>query len=373
MKKILTVLLTLVCIVSLAACGGKTDKSDNSDSSNTTDTQTTESAKQAPELEQKTASEPFNPMPGSVTIGDVTLSAELIKLDKPMQVSSQSRPYMAVFGDTIYIGDGDKVVKKYTLSGNALTLVKEMNIPNSNGIAVDGKGQLYADGGVFAAKIYDGEGNQVGEAADKGNISISQTEDFALTYYPGRDAVTKISGGTASQWVISGLRSNDPSQIKGPFNTISAIEVVDSHVLVAGSIEKEQKLVVFDTAGNEVARSSEKLFGNGISAMTETANGYITASVSTIHLIKKDGTFIGKSNSTKPLFGVEEIVWLKKFVPSLMVRCLRFAEQKEPTKPPRRCYTGLRDFNTGVRQHEKICSNFGSACSVFKHYCFCRA
>ncbi len=315
MKKILTVLLTLVCIVSLAACGGKTDKLDNSDSNNTTETQAAESAKQETESEQKAASEPLNPTPGSVTIGDVTLSAELIRLDKPMQVPSQSRPYMAVFGDTVYIGDGDKIVKKYTLSDNTLSLVKEMNISNSNGLAVDGKGQLYADGGVFAAKIYDGDGNQIGEAAEKGNISISQTEDFALTYYPGRDAVTKISGGTASQWVISGLRSNDQSQIKGPFNKIAAIEVIGSHALVAGSIGKEQKLVVFDTAGNEVARSSEKLFGNGISAMTETSNGYITASVSTIHLIKKDGTFIGKSDSTKPLFGVEEIVWLKKFVP----------------------------------------------------------
>lgn len=305
----------MLTIVMLTACGGKTDKTDNNSSNNITDTQTTGSAKQTPESEQKAVSEPLNPTPGSVTIGDVTLSAEFIKLDKPIQVSTQSRPFMAVFGDIVYIGDGDKVVKKYTLTDNALTLVKEMNIPNSSGIAVDGKGQLYANGGVFAAKIYDGNGNQVGEAAEKGNISISQTEDFALTYFSGRDAITKISSGTASQWAISGLSSNDPSQIKGPFNKIAAIEVVGNHALVAGLIENEQKLVVFDTAGNELIRSSEKLFGNGISAMTETANGYITASVSTIHLIKKDGTFIGKSDSTKPLFGVEEAVWLKKFVP----------------------------------------------------------
>lgn len=311
MKKILTVILTLVCIVSLAACGGKTNDNDNN---NNTNTQATDNTEQQPETEQKTASEPLNPTAGSVTVGDVTLTAELIKLDKPFQVPSQSRPSMVMVGNTVYISDGDKIIKKYTLTDNTLTFVKELNISSTSDIAADQKGQLYADGGVFAAKIYDGDGNKVGEAAYKGNIDVSQTEDFALTYYPGRDEVTKISGGAASPWVISGLRTNDPSQIKGPFTNVSAIEIVGNHVLVAGGIEKEQKLVVFDTAGNEIARSSEKLFGNGISAMTETANGYITASVSTIHLIKKDGTFIGKSNSTKPLFGVEDGVWVKKFV-----------------------------------------------------------
>lgn len=309
MKKILTIILTLICVVSLAACGGKT----NND--NTINTQTTDKTQQTQEPEQKAAAEPLNPTPGSLTIGDVTLTAECIKLDNPMQVPSSSRPFMAVFGDLVYIGDGDKTVRKYTLTDNTLTLIKEMNISNSNGIAVDDKGQLYADGGVFAAKIYDGDGNQVGEAAETGNISISQTEDFALTYYPGRDAVTRISGGVTTQWVISGLKSNDASQIQGPFTGISAIEIVGNHVLVAGKIENEQKLVVFDTNGNELVRSSEKLFGSGMSAMTEAANGYITASSNTIHLIKKDGTFIGKNTSTKSLFGVEEAVWLKKFVP----------------------------------------------------------
>lgn len=314
MKKILLIIVTLVYAISLASCGDKTNK-DNASNTQAPDTQTAENTQKTQEPEQKEDSGPLNPVPGSETIGDVTLTAEFIKLDEPMTVSNASRPCMAMFGDTIYIGDGDKTVRKYTLSDNTVTLVKEMNIANSNGIAVDGKGQLYADGGVYAAKIYDGEGNQIGEAAESGNISISQTEDFALTYYPGRDAVMKISGGAASQWVISGLKSGDPAQIQGPFTKLSSIEVVDNHVLAAGEIEKEQKLVVFDTDGNEVARSSEKLFGSGISAMTETANGYITASANTIHLTKKDGTDIGKCTSTKSLFGTDEAVWLKKFVP----------------------------------------------------------
>ncbi len=272
MKKILLIIVTLVYAISLASCGDKTNK-DNASNTQAPDTQTAENTQKTQEPEQKEDSGPLNPVPGSETIGDVTLTAEFIKLDEPMTVSNASRPCMAMFGDTIYIGDGDKTVRKYTLSDNTVTLVKEMNIANSNGIAVDGKGQLYADGGVYAAKIYDGEGNQIGEAAESGNISISQTEDFA------------------------------------------SIEVVDNHVLAAGEIEKEQKLVVFDTDGNEVARSSEKLFGSGISAMTETANGYITASANTIHLTKKDGTDIGKCTSTKSLFGTDEAVWLKKFVP----------------------------------------------------------
>lgn len=301
MKKYLSILLLLVLTFALTACGGGGD-----------------GEQAAPEEEQETAveaSEPLNPTPGSVTIGDVTLTAELVTMEEAMPLTNATCALMAVSGDTVYIGDGSEIVNKYTLADNTLTLVKSMSIPNRDNLCIDNNGQLLTNGGVFAATIYDAEGNQVGEAVEAGKIYTSQTQDFALTYFTGNDAVMKISGGAAAPWVISGLAAGDPAQVKGPFSSISAIDIVGDHVLVAGYVDGMQKLVVFDTAGNEVARSSEELFGNGISALTETANGYMTASVSTIHLTAKDGTFIGKSDSTLEFFGVEEAVWLSKFVP----------------------------------------------------------
>lgn len=257
------------------------------------------------------ASEPLNPTGGSVKIGDYTLTAEFIKLDEPITVSSDSVPNMDLFGDKLYIGDGKSTVYEYTFDGSKPTLVKKLAIENGNGISVDKNGHIYANGGVFAAKIYDGE-NQIGEAAAKGNAYMSQKEDFGLTYFSGRDEVTKMSGGASSPWVITNLKGEGSGTFKG---SIKAINIVDDHVLVVGDTGDGQKLAVFDTAGNRIVMGTEKLFGNGISALTETANGYITASTGTIHLSAKDGTYIEKATATKALFGTENPVWIKKFIP----------------------------------------------------------
>ena len=312
MKKLLAIILAIGVAISFAACGNEAGNEENiSSETNQTETQKPETQ----ETEKAPEAGPLDLKGGTVAIGDVTLSAEFIKLDIPLTLTSPSKGSMAVDGSTVYLSNGASLIKKYTLDGDKLTFVKDITVKKAEGVEVGRDGKIYAGGSAVAAKIYDSEGTEIGDFPESGKLEVAKTADFALTYFPGRDSVKKIVGSEASDWVISGLKAADPAERKGPFKSVSAIEIAGEHVMVVGIIETGQSLVVFDMAGNEIVRGAEKLHGNGIHAMTETANGYMTASVSTIHLTKKDGTYIGHATNTKPLFGVEDSIWLNEFSP----------------------------------------------------------
>lgn len=292
MKKLLVLLMAGIMVFSLAACGESSEDV-------------------ATEEPKDTIQFPYEPTPGSITIGDYTLSAELIPFDEPLLMTSNDDTDMELLGDTLYIADGDKTIKVYTFDGSALTFVKDLNIENGDGIAVDGNGNIYADGGVFEAKIYDADGNETGEAITSGYYYASKTEDFALAYFTGGSEVTKISGGAAEPWVISGINT---AEQQGPFTMISQIEIQGDHVLVGGEDEDKYLMAAYDTQGNELMVSQENLNGTLPNALAETENGYISTSVDTINLIAKDGTLIGDESDSDDLFGIDATNWIYKLI-----------------------------------------------------------
>ena len=292
MKKILLTALSVMLVFSLASCGEK--------------------APDDPGLieEPVVASEPLSPEPGSITVGSYTLSAEFLPFEEPFETTASGDPDMTVYGDTVYVGDGGSTVKVYTLSDGALTYVKTLNISCRNGIQTDANGNLYADGGVFEAKVYDADGNETGAAAASGTIAVSKTEDFALTYWPGRDEVTKIAGGAAEPWVIAGMNSGGSI-----FTTVSEIEIQDGHVLVGGEDSDKYLMAAYDMAGTQIAVSTEPLKGTLPNAICETANGYICTAVYNMNFIAPDGSMIGSDNDSETLFGVDGTFWIRNLTP----------------------------------------------------------
>ena len=312
MKKLLAMILALACVVSLAACGESKPK-ETEDNKNA-DTQVEQKKDQEDgKKDAESVLVPLNPTPSTVQVGDVTLTAEYLPLDEPFTAQNGSSPWMAKYGDTIYLGDGDKTVREYKLSGTTLTRGATLSITNRSGLAVDAQGKIYADGGVGAAKIYNADGTQAGEAAATGNIYTSQTADFALTYFSGRDEVTKIAGGAAEPWVISGLKGISAEQ-KSPFNGIlNCIEISGENVIVVGKTEDGSRMVVFDTAGKELVRS-EALKYAGITAASEAKWGYFLMASAIIELVGKDGKIIGTAANTNSFFGLENAIWAKDAV-----------------------------------------------------------
>ena len=292
MKKLLAVLIAGLMIFMLTSCGGNIPD----------DPGVTE--------EPVADAGPLNPTPGSMTIGSYTLSAEFLPFEEAFDTTATGDPDMTVSGDTVYVSDGGNTVKVYTLADGALTYVKSLNISCRNGIQADMNGNLYADGGVFEAKIYDADGNETGTAAASGEIAVSKTEDFALTYWSGNDDVTKIAGGTAEPWVITGMNSGGSI-----FTNVSEIEIQNGHVLVGGSDSDKYLIAAYDIAGNQLAVSSEPLNGTLPNAVCETANGYISTAVGNINLIAPDGSMIGSEDDSETLFGVKGTFWIRNLTP----------------------------------------------------------
>ena len=292
MKKFMALLAAGIMVFSLASCG--------------------EEAPDDPGLIEEPVAEsgPLSPTPGSITVGSYILSAEFLPFEEPFETTASGDQDMTVFGDTVYVGDGGSTVKVYTLADGGLTYVKTLNISCRNGIQTDMNGNLYADGGVFEAKIYDADGNETGAAAASGTIAVSKTEDFALTYWSGRDDVTKIAGGAAEPWVITGMNSGGSI-----FTNVSEIEIQNGHVLVGGSDPDKYLMAAYDTAGTQIAVSMERLKGTLPNAICETANGYICTAVDNMNFIAPDGSMIGSDDDSETLFGVSGTFWIRNLTP----------------------------------------------------------
>lgn len=309
MKKFMALFVVGIMVFSLASCGEKAEEPVEDPGITT---------------EPVAESEPLNPTPGSITVGSYTISAEFLSFEEPFETTASGNPDMTVYGDTVYIGDGGDKVKVYKLADSGLTYDKTLDISCRNGISADMNGNIYADGGVFEAKIFDPDGNETGAAAAAGTIAASKDEDFALTFWPGNDDVTKIAGGVSEPWVITGMNSGGSI-----FTTINKIEIQNGHVLVGGADPDKNLMAAYDTAGTQLAVSSEPLKGSLPNAVCETANGYICTAVDNMNFIAPDGSMIGSDDDSETLFGVSGRIWIRNLTPLpdgtvlLCASCLR--------------------------------------------------
>lgn len=286
MKKLLALLLAGMMIFTFAACGEKDDPEPS----------------QEP---QNVAREPISPSPKSIIVGNHTLTAEFLPFEAPAILDVSGDPDMDVLGNKVYVSNGDTEVKIYTLDGSTLTYDKTVSVEDTGDtISVDANGRIYADSGVFEATIYDPETNATGEAVASGEITNSKTADFALTYFTGNEKVTAIKDGVASDWAINGVANT------GKFESISVIEIVDDTVLFAGADAENNILGAFDMDGNEQVISAGCLAGSLPSAVTKTANGYVSSSVEEMTFVNNDGAIIGEADA-KELFGItDNSVWI---------------------------------------------------------------
>lgn len=281
MKKLLAVIMAAVMVFAFAGCGEEVVE------------------------EVNVAREPITPAPGSVIVGNYTLTAEFIPFEAPAIYDVSGDPDMDVLGNNVYISNGDTEVKIYTLDGSKLTYDKTVSVEDTgDSISVDANGRIYADGGVFEATIYDPATGAKGEAVASGELTASKNADFALTYFTGRETVTAIKNSVASDWTINGAANI------GNFESISTIEIVGDTVLLAGADTENNVIGAYDINGNQQMLSSGSLAGSLPNAATKTANGYISSSVNQITFVNNDGAIIGEADA-KELFGiVDNSVWI---------------------------------------------------------------
>ena len=281
MKKLIAILLVGLMSFSLSAC------------------------KKAEEEPESVPREPITPAPTSVLVGSYTLTAEVLPFETPAIYDVSGNPDMDVLGNKVYISNGDTEVKIYTLDGSNLTYDKTVSVEDTgDSISVDANGRIYADGGVFEATVYDPETNAKGEAVAAGELTASKNADFALTYFTGRETITVIKDGVASDWTINGAAN------LGNFETVSNIEIVGDTVMLAGADDENNIMGAYDLSGNQLMLSSGCLAGSLPTAATKTANGYVSSSVEEMTFVNNEGAIIGEADAEE-LFGIpDDNVWI---------------------------------------------------------------
>lgn len=287
MKKLLAVILAVMMMLSLAACS-------------------------KPVVEEEpvnVAREPAAPAPTSIIVGNTTISAEFLAFETPLIYDSSDEPDMDVLGNTVYVSNGSEI-KVYTFDGSALVFDKALEAEAGDSISVDGSGKIYMDGGVFEAKILDPATGASGNAVASGELTASKNADFALTYFPGRENLTAITGGAAAPWTLNGATNT------GSFESISNIEINGDTVLLAGADANNNIIAAYDISGNQQMMSSGCLAGSLPDACVKTANGYISSSVNEMTFVNADGSIIGEVDA-KELFGIEnDSLWIYEMSPA---------------------------------------------------------
>ncbi len=286
MKKYLALVLALVMVFSLAAC-------DNSEP-----------------VVEAVPREATTPTPGSVLVGNYTLTAEFLPFEAPLILDVSGDPDMDVLGDKVYISNGDTEVKVYTLNGSTLTFDKAIAVEDTGDeISVGADGKLYVDGGVFEATVVDPATGATGEAVASGNYTASKNANFALTYFTGRETITAIKDGAASDWMLEGAAGI------GAFESISNIEINGDTVLLAGADAENNIIGAFDLSGNRLMLSSGCLAGSLPNACAKTANGYVSASVNQMTFVNADGTIIGEADAKELCGIVDDGMWIYEMTP----------------------------------------------------------
>lgn len=286
MKKVLSIILVGLMVLSLAACGEKVEEP------------------------VSVPREAATPAPSNAIVGSYTLKAEYVPFEAALINDVSNSPDMDVLGNTVYVSNGDTEIKMYTIDGAKLTYVKTVNVEDTGDvISVDGNGKIYADGGVFEAKIYDPETNASGEAVASGELTASKNADFALTYFTGRETVTAIKDGVADDWLINGTAG------LGKFESISDINIVGDTVIIGGADSENNIVAAFDIDGNQQMISSGSLAGSLPTAVVKTENGYVSASVDDMTFVNNEGGIIGEVDANE-LFGLtNDTLWIYEMTP----------------------------------------------------------
>ena len=251
--------------------------------------------------------EPLSPKTGSVQVGDITVTAEWIKLEEPILRSMSGG--MAYTGDTLHFVSQKELIAAKITDGTAKFIKRTEITTSGSALSVDLNNLLYVNGEISEPDIMDAEHNKIGKGPVNGQYVMS--EDWGISYW--RDKDVNIINGTgteaeAAPWVLSNLL--DDAQRKGPFTMINTVNIMNDHILIGGEVAetKDSRLIVFDKSGKEIIRTTTEFKRDHPSFLAEGSNGYISGTTGTLEFWNKNGEPIEVSKTLiKDLFGVPTI------------------------------------------------------------------
>ena len=274
--------------------------------------------------------EPYAPVTADVTLGELTLSARWIPLDKSLILDS-------IFDNSIALSDG----RLYVLTGKALNAftyqdgqfaadpVLEngiMKLSDKFDVLAAGKGDiLYVSHGVFNTLALQ-NGSVAGDYPISGRLAMHPSGSWGLTHFanaePARISVDPDGTLVKEPWVLSGL--NDAAARKGRFSMINYIHITEDRVYVAGTdslFEDAHRVAVFDLNGEELFTFGGKAFSDedtlgAVTGILESKDNILVmdGNYRAFKLFSLQGDYLGKI-SCDPFLGTN-YPWLASMAAS---------------------------------------------------------
>ncbi len=245
--------------------------------------------------------------PTDIELGENTISAEELIFDNGIKVKDTAHSDAFVYGDELYILDGKKL--------RSFTFADKINENTDNTVElsglyehadIDSYGTIYISRNKFDGIVIDESGDMATEKTS-GIISMSKMMNYGLCVNDGK--ITKFFDADKNAWTAIEDKNNYPENI-------TALEFSKNHVVVAYTKDGVRKVDVLDVDGTVFSSTSGDEADEDLTAVTEL-NGIIVASCcGDIILWNDSGEVIGRlsSNDTAKLFGVENPVYIKKFI-----------------------------------------------------------
>lgn len=307
-KKLISLMATGMLCVSLAACGGGEKAPETPAPTEATTTVAT----QAP-----AAAEPLKSAPKAGLVGTYNLTPEWLAFEKPVVLETRNKGYFMPIADGYVHLNKDKATT-YKLENGQLKAVKEKAYDTSyETITAGSDGMLYLSPGTQPfIGVKDLE--PALQTTVKYYLVMHPTQDWGLTYWVGSDTqkVTIKDGiAKAEPWILTGM--NDSAKRKGPFKSISTIDISENYIMVAGKNAENsaEKIVVYDLNGKEQFTLGGNKTGDvdllgSIKAVAVTKNGFVAAdgNMKRLFFWNTKGEFIGGIKIDE-LFGVSG--WLQ--------------------------------------------------------------
>lgn len=261
-------LVCAACLAVGACCGG-----DVGGDNKAVDSGGGEAA--TPSLEEQVAqSTPLSPSPGSATVGDINIEAEVCTVegaeflgDSVMRVFAS----VAVADGRLFVADGSKQVRAFIVGeGDGCTLTLDAEFGDGGArtlghdiewLSVDGAGRVVASNGIFKAYAFDGAGKTEFDCDTKGYVEQHAAGRWGIsTWVTSNVRMVELAEGacSAEDWVLTDL--SDDANRKGNFTSVHSAAVVGNLILIGGALAKSvdpdasNVVAAYNKAGKEKFR-----------------------------------------------------------------------------------------------------------------------
>ncbi len=267
-------LVCAACLAVGACCGGDGGGGDGGGGDGTGDGGGG-GGEATPSLEEQIASStPLSPTPGSATVGDVTLQAEVCTVEGAEFLGDST---MSMFASVVtangrlFVADGSPKVRAFTIAdGDACTLTLDESFGEGGALtlghdiewlSVDGEGRVIGSNGIFKAYAFDAAGETSFECDTKGYVEQHEDGEWAIAPWVNSNVrIVEIAEGacSAEDWVLTDL--GDDAARKGNFTTVHSVALLGDTVLIGGGLAKSvdpdgpNVVAAYDEAGKEKFR-----------------------------------------------------------------------------------------------------------------------